>query len=407
MPRPARPLVYVLAPSYIRFRGWCRERHRRTSEAVYVHHPSKIEGIPIGSTVATVEGWTEGRHARTLWTSLCAQEALAYEIMNRPLSHVPWPWPGDPDFADREAARRREVVQERIRDAASALMPAQEAARTTSNVMRELMETFSRAGVIRPEVIRTPLPTLVPGQVHAYLVNGPNAGQTLAVDPDARFWNTLSPGSRVTYSFNTGLGESQRSSLYEITTYCLACDTVCGLMSTIGHTHPHGGLCAHRVYVGYVGIVPTPTRDMVQRALDALLTGWRGALNYPSTAVRAPRATPRHELHQYTAEYRTVEYLPVGYTASALGTVNTSPAEDEPDTPDENGYYRPLSSRELNWTDWDESEDGTTVCAHVCGGDHQCDARATTTMEFKLPTGGLRRMPVCPTCLDAEQSGSE
>lgn len=44
------------------------------------------------------------------------------------------------------------------------------------------------------------------------------------------------------------------------------------------------------------------------------------------------------------------------------------------------------------------------VCAHVCGADadHRCDARATTSLRFTLPSGGLRDLPLCGPCAQAE-----
>lgn len=46
------------------------------------------------------------------------------------------------------------------------------------------------------------------------------------------------------------------------------------------------------------------------------------------------------------------------------------------------------------------------VCAHVCGPDpgHVCDARATTTIRHALPSGGIRTLPLCGPCADAERA---
>lgn len=57
----------------------------------------------------------------------------------------------------------------------------------------------------------------------------------------------------------------------------------------------------------------------------------------------------------------------------------------------------PLEDSDANWPD-----DNSNVCAHVCGGDHQCDVRATAQLTYELPSGGLRTMPLCQPCHTAE-----
>jgi len=46
------------------------------------------------------------------------------------------------------------------------------------------------------------------------------------------------------------------------------------------------------------------------------------------------------------------------------------------------------------------------ACAHVCGGgaDHRCGAKATTSLTYRLPSGGTRRMPICGPCKTAEEA---
>jgi len=55
--------------------------------------------------------------------------------------------------------------------------------------------------------------------------------------------------------------------------------------------------------------------------------------------------------------------------------------------------------------DWDAQG---SVCAHVCGGspDHVCDARATTTIRYRLPSGGTRALPLCAPCAEAETAAA-
>lgn len=60
-------------------------------------------------------------------------------------------------------------------------------------------------------------------------------------------------------------------------------------------------------------------------------------------------------------------------------------------------WGEPLSESDANWPD-----DASQVCAHICGGDHECDVRATTSLTYALPSGGKRTMPMCATCKAAE-----
>lgn len=61
-------------------------------------------------------------------------------------------------------------------------------------------------------------------------------------------------------------------------------------------------------------------------------------------------------------------------------------------------YGDPIVPSDADWTARGD------VCAHVCGGnaDHACDARATTTLRYALPSGGTRDMPICEACHAAE-----
>lgn len=63
----------------------------------------------------------------------------------------------------------------------------------------------------------------------------------------------------------------------------------------------------------------------------------------------------------------------------------------------------PASDDEPDWLDR-----GST-CAHVCGADpdHACDAQATTHLDYTLPTGGIRRMPICGPCHTSETAALE
>lgn len=50
---------------------------------------------------------------------------------------------------------------------------------------------------------------------------------------------------------------------------------------------------------------------------------------------------------------------------------------------------------------------GGSTCAHVCGPDpgHVCDAKAVTTLRHTLPSGGVRHLPLCGPCAQAETAG--
>jgi hypothetical protein len=63
----------------------------------------------------------------------------------------------------------------------------------------------------------------------------------------------------------------------------------------------------------------------------------------------------------------------------------------------------PLSESDANWP-----SQGDT-CAHICGADpdHRCQARATTRLVYKLPSGGTRSMPICAPCHESETAAKE
>lgn len=67
-------------------------------------------------------------------------------------------------------------------------------------------------------------------------------------------------------------------------------------------------------------------------------------------------------------------------------------------------WGEPLSASDANWP-----SDASRVCAHVCGGDadHACDARATATLTYALPSGGTRTMPICGPCHASENAAKE
>jgi hypothetical protein len=56
-----------------------------------------------------------------------------------------------------------------------------------------------------------------------------------------------------------------------------------------------------------------------------------------------------------------------------------------------------------------DSPEWGDVCAHVCGQepDHECDARATGTIEHQNLAGGVTTMPVCGPCRAAETAALE
>jgi hypothetical protein len=60
-------------------------------------------------------------------------------------------------------------------------------------------------------------------------------------------------------------------------------------------------------------------------------------------------------------------------------------------------WGQPLTDADANWP-----ADASKVCAHICGGDHECDTRATGRLTYNLPSGGTRAMPICGPCHESE-----
>lgn len=69
--------------------------------------------------------------------------------------------------------------------------------------------------------------------------------------------------------------------------------------------------------------------------------------------------------------------------------------------------YRPYAVAELNWPSPDQSMSYGSTCAHICGDNHRCDARATRSLTYAIPSGGTRTMPVCAPCYEAEQRAAQ
>lgn len=59
--------------------------------------------------------------------------------------------------------------------------------------------------------------------------------------------------------------------------------------------------------------------------------------------------------------------------------------------------------------DWPARGAVNEVCAHVCGPDpdHECGARADTFLQYPLPSGGTRSMPICEPCFTSETAAKE
>lgn len=66
------------------------------------------------------------------------------------------------------------------------------------------------------------------------------------------------------------------------------------------------------------------------------------------------------------------------------------------------GLSEPITDADANWP-----ADASRICAHVCGCDHECDVRATTSLTYRLPSGGTRSMPICGPCHAAETAAKE
>lgn len=59
--------------------------------------------------------------------------------------------------------------------------------------------------------------------------------------------------------------------------------------------------------------------------------------------------------------------------------------------------------------DWPARGAVNEVCAHVCGADpdHICSARADTFLQYELPSGGTRDMPICWPCFSSEWAAKQ
>jgi hypothetical protein len=293
------------------------------------------------------------------------------------LRHIAWPWPGEEPTSGPWVGLQpyaevfdQAVMQNTLNvfDLSSEMVfrPLE----TASDRVAELLEQYGTrvpqpfrscpcAGCVEARRAAGPpsgLPPCGPDESHVYLLDGPHADTVVSVGTGCRVWAVLSL---------TGT----------TTAYMITETSVCDIM---GMGHPViAGFCGRTVRTGQCG-GSTPLRLGMggERVLDALMPEWRSLV--PS---------------EYQGTLQQV-VPPGGYVRFPVPDTTVPVAQTR-----ENGW---LSRSELNWPSPDRSAEYGTTCAHICGGDHECEARASTSITFDIPSGGKRSMPVCTTCYDAE-----
>lgn len=135
---------------------------------------------------------------------------------------------------------------------------------------------------------------------------------------------------------------------------------------------------------------------LVSFAVD--LSGFTAAIEGAIEAMRPPPEAFEYEYAETVYETDASPYL---VRASATG--RRTSIRLSPDATPALDWGAPLDVFDKDW-----HEQGST-CAHICGPDpdHQCDARAATSLKYKLPSGGTRTMPICGPCNASEGAAKE
>jgi hypothetical protein len=164
-------------------------------------------------------------------------------------------------------------------------------------------------------------------------------------------------------------------------------------------------------YAELVGRLHGPVREAAEalsRAMEpiAAATETMGSLTERLIAsVMNARPEPRDLVIELTAD--TTQFAEALMQMGASRRLAPAPAASRGPTrfDDDRDMSAavPLTDADRDWKSY-----GNT-CAHVCGADpgHACDARATTTLKHPLPSGGVRDLPLCSPCAQAEAADSD
>lgn len=443
MPRLSRRLefggigpIYVLAPTWRAHRTACRahdlnpRQHLFCPEAVYLSGLEKLEAVSPEwhIRVLLADGWKGHRHARALWDRLIDLEADVYGAPGRRLSSLGWPWPEETDTTARaEQALSRGAPFSAF---TQAMGQAMEAAGRSGETAQARVEALIHAAYsserrcpcracttrLQHTTAARPLPALGAGMAYVYCLDGPLAGEVRTVPSTfgTLIW-------REAHYRELSVFPTEREPVdpvyYVDHTYHIEMMRACDLVGFITGSHPSAPeLCNTTVRVAaecnpprQLLLTPRPDgTDLALRAADALVPRWRDQSSPPRNSA------VREELIRQRVEFSTWPVLPHANSWSVMSPFaadlprrEPSPAQLEARRVEAEERtaqpYRPYEAGELNWPSPDRSVDYGSTCAHICGDDHRCDARATTSITYTIPSGGKRTMPVCAPCYAAEQ----
>lgn len=378
--------TYIVAYNFRTYCSWCREQDispRLGSTTVYVTL-RKLQGIRSEPKVKFIGEWADRDDTDAILSRLAELGAVNVDTGDTVEQMVSAIVERIRRMGQPTAAQLASILQGIAQTAQGdyAGEPAGERARRLVDTFRNAVPvTLPRLPPSEPPGRALPPPTR-DGESLVYLLDGPRAGSVIPMWDTHDIW-------MIPASYDVSL-QPTPPVVYSITTA-----NSCTLIQLLGTHDFTPGVCDTSVRVGFSGLTedyPDALHRSARAILDSGVPEWGRAARWASAAgtwnggnyqtyTTYPENTPRRYWWQ-------------------RGLDTTAPPTPTP-TPSQNDL-RPVQANERDWPSPDYSSDYGTTCAHICGGDHECEARAVAQFRYRIPTGGWRGMPVCATCYDAE-----
>lgn len=380
-------LTYVVAYNYRIYRQWCQEQHIR----------------PIADRVTTQYATVDKlRIAPASGPDYVIKALFIGEWVDRNDGHLILEWLGRLGAINADTGRPvTEMITaalEAVREQGQAVIRSLQAAQRSRPLGDDRGDVVGRPGIAlrcpcdgcaaqRARMApRSEVPSMPGGHVPVYLLDGARQDQVYPMLPG---WQTLvvpNPLDNIVFlrpvADPAELSRPLQHPYYRVTTV-----SACLLMGAMGLHDYDQDVCAQEIRLGMSGS-QADYSVLLQRArkriLNTLAPGWE-RLMYSPLLSRPPEVPPTMQYPTYTYDY--VEH------AFGWRTAPTSQALPR---------LVNVGSSDENWPNPNSSMDYGVTCAHICGDDHRCEARAATSIVYKIPSGGVRSMPVCGVCYAAE-----
>ena len=378
--------TYIVAYNYRAYCSWCKDQNispRLGYTTVYVT-TRKLRGIPSGIKVRFVGEWTDRADADKILERLADLGAVNVDTGDTVEQMV---------AAIVEAIRRAGLsVAEAVRTTQAVRERAQARLETFRNTMPV---TLPRPGSTEPPE-RVPVPPARTGESPVYLLDGPRAHEIINL-PDAYDVLMVPAPYEPLELFQLIPGPPPEPAPRDTVVYRITTVVSCALIQRLGMHGFVPGVCDVSIRIGFSGSTDTYA-EMLDRStrtiLNSLVPEWGTAARWVSAA-----GVWNDGAYRTYTNYREDAARRYWWQS---GPASRPPAAPTPTRTSPQDVLRPVQANERDWPRPDSSVDYGMTCAHICGGDHTCEARASTYFSYRIPTGGSRSMPVCRTCHDAE-----